>query len=113
MIVMEKSRDIAILKTLGAKDSSIRKIFLYQGFFIGATGTALGSVLGVLGCLGLREYQWQLDESVFAISTVPVHFSPANFVTVAIAGLLITALAGVYPARRASKLRVSDALRYE
>jgi len=113
MIVMEKSRDIAILKTLGAKDRSIRNIFLFQGIFIGVAGTTLGTILGILGCLGLKQYSWKLDESVFALSSVPVYFSAANFATVAIASLLITAVAGIYPARRAAKLRVADALRFE
>lgn len=113
MIVMEKSRDIAILKTLGAKDRSIRNIFLFQGIFIGVAGTSLGTLLGLLGCFALKQYSWQLDETVFALSSVPVYFSAANFATVALASLVITAVAGIYPARRASKLRVADALRYE
>ncbi len=113
MVVMEKSRDIAILKTLGARDASIRKIFFLQGVTIGTLGTFFGTLLGLIGCIALREYKWQLDESVFAISSVPVYFSTMNFVVVAIASLIITAIAGIYPARRAAKLKVSDALRYE
>jgi len=113
MVVMEKSRDIAILKTLGARDASIRKIFLLQGSVIGGVGTLLGTLLGLAGCYGLKRYGWQLDESVFALSSVPVYFNPLNFAVVALASFVITSLAGLYPARRAARLKVADALRFE
>jgi len=113
MVVMEKSKDIAMLKTLGAKNSSIRNIFLLQGSIIGASGTALGTMLGLAGCLALKEIGWELDESVFALTKVPVYFIPENFIVVAVASFIITTLAGFYPAMRAANLRVADALRFE
>jgi lipoprotein-releasing system permease protein len=113
MVVMEKSRDIAMLKTLGASNGSIRNIFLFQGSVIGAAGTVLGTVLGLLGCFSLDQYGWELDESVFALTKVPVYLVPVNFVVVGTASFVITTLAGIYPAMRAAKLRVADALRFE
>lgn len=113
MMVMEKGKDIAILKSMGAPDGSILRIFLMQGSIIGFLGMLLGSIIGVLGCLGLREFGFPLDERVFGISEVPIYMSLENFIIVAFAAFLITTLAGVYPAIRAARLNPAEALRYE
>ncbi|MCB0344544.1 MAG: ABC transporter permease, partial [Bdellovibrionales bacterium] len=113
MVVMEKGRDVAILKAMGATDGFVRRIFLTQGIVIGIVGTILGTLLGYAGCIGLREYGFEIDPTVFSLETVPVHLVPANFVVVFIAALIITAFAGVYPAHRAARINPADALRYE
>ena len=113
MVVMEKSRDIAILKTMGASDSKILRVFILQGAIIGVSGIILGTILGYLGCVGLRVYGFPLDEAVFSLRQVPVHMKIENFIAVAIAAFFITVFAGVYPARRAARLRPADALRFE
>jgi lipoprotein-releasing system permease protein len=113
MVVMEKTKDIAILKSMGASDSTVLKIFLLQGVIIGVTGTIFGTILGFLGCILLREYGFQLDEAVFSLKTVPVHLIPANFAIVAVAAFVITSIVGIYPARRAARLRPADSLRFE
>ena len=113
MVVMEKGRDIAVLKSMGATDRSILMIFLTQGTLIGSVGIAVGTVLGYLGCIGLREYGFEIDERVFSLNTVPVQIEPMNMAIIAVAAFIITALAGVYPAYRASRLRPADALRFE
>jgi lipoprotein-releasing system permease protein len=113
MVVMEKSRDIAILKTIGATDFSVSRIFLFQGAIIGFFGTLLGSALGIFGCVLLDQVGWELDESVFALTKVPVYFIWQNFVIVAGASFVITTVAGIYPAVRAARLKVADALRFE
>ncbi|MCB0325356.1 MAG: ABC transporter permease [Bdellovibrionales bacterium] len=113
MVVMEKTKDIAILKSMGASDFTVLRIFLLQGATIGAVGVVLGTIMGYLGCIALREYGFKIDERVFSLDTVPVEIVPENMLTVAAAALLITALTGLYPAYRASKLRPADALRFE
>lgn len=113
MMVMEKGRDIAILKTMGASRKTLIKIFLYQGATIGFLGIILGTILGVVGCFLLQKYGFEIDERVFSMSTVPVEIVPFNFLIVAISAFLITSLAGIYPARRAASLRTADALRFE
>ena len=113
MMVMEKSRDIAILKSIGASERNILSIFLLQGAIVGALGIISGTALGFLGCIGLREFGFEIDEKVFSLSTVPVEIVPANLLLVAVAAFIITTAAGIYPAVRASRLRPAEALRFE
>lgn len=113
MLVMEKSRDIAVLKTIGATSRSVLAIFLIEGTVIGVLGTILGSVLGYAGCIALKYYGFPLDQAVFGMDRVPVHLIPQNFVVVAVSAFLISSLAGVYPALRAARLKPAEALRFE
>lgn len=113
MVVMEKSRDIAIMKSMGASDQLVKRIFMLQGSIIGLAGIILGTFLGFTGCIVLREYGFKLDETVFSLKQVPVRMLPENFVLVAISAFVITVVAGIYPARRAARLRPADVLRYE
>ncbi len=113
MVVMEKNKDIAILKSMGASDRSVLRIFLLQGATIGALGVIIGSILGVLGSIGLREFGFPIDERVFSLSTVPVVIDPTNIIVTAVCAFIITALTGAYPAWRAAKLRPAEALRFE
>ena len=113
MMVMEKSKDIAILKALGASNVFIARVFLLQGVIIGVVGAILGTILGYLGCIALREYGFPINPAVFSLDKVPVYIERSNFTAVAIAAFVITSLAGIYPARRASKLSPAEILRYE
>lgn len=113
MVVMEKGKDIAILKTMGASDRSVLSVFLLQGVVIGAVGTVLGSALGYLGCLALKQYGFPIDPTVFSMDTVPVRINAGNFALVAGSAFFITSLAGIYPAARAARLSPAAVLRYE
>jgi len=113
MVVMEKRKDIAILLSMGATRSSIRKIFLLKGFIIGVVGTTLGVVLGLLICFLIAQYQFELPKDVFLISTVPVRIYWSNFLIVTIASFVVCVLASIYPARQAARLDPVEIIRYE
>ncbi len=113
MIVLEKRKDIAIMKTMGASTAAISRIFRIQGSVIGGIGTSLGLLLGYLGCIGLRTFGFPLDERIFQMSTLPVKIDPINFLVVGVAAFGICFFATVYPARRAASLEPSEVLRYD
>jgi lipoprotein-releasing system permease protein len=113
MIVLEKRKDIAIMKTLGASTPSIGRIFRIQGAVIGGLGTAIGLVLGFVGCWALKTYGFPIDERIFQMSTLPVKIEPLNFLMVGVSAFLICFVATIYPARRAASLEPSEVLRYD
>jgi lipoprotein-releasing system permease protein len=113
MVVMEKKKDIAILRSMGATQQSIRRIFLLKGCLIGVVGTISGVILGLLVCGLISQYQFKLPDGVFLISTVPVRVYASNFVLVACASFVVCLLASIYPARQAAKLDPVEIIRYE
>lgn len=114
MVVMEKNRDIAILKSMGATTGSIMRIFFYQGAVIGMTGTVFG-VMGGLGlCSILKRYKFiELPSNVYPMSTMPIKVVPLDVGIIAVSALLITLGATLYPSWKASKVRPAEALTYE
>jgi lipoprotein-releasing system permease protein len=114
MVVKEKRRDIAILKSLGGSNASIGRIFILNGAVIGLAGTILGNVLGIGGCWLLARYQFiELPKDVFLVTTLPVRMEPVNFLVVAGVSLGICVLAALSPARRAASLVPVEVIRYE
>jgi lipoprotein-releasing system permease protein len=113
MVVMEKKKDIAILRSMGATQQSIRRIFLLKGCIIGILGTILGVILGFLVCLLISQYQFELPDGVFLIKTVPVRIYGSNFALVALASFVVCVIASIYPARQAAKLDPVEIIRYE
>ncbi len=114
MVVMEKRKDIAVLKSMGATRAGIGAIFVFKGLVIGAVGTALGNLGGYAACWALRRYQFiELPPDVFYVSTLPVRIYGEYFGLVTLASLIICLLASVYPARQAARLVPVDIIRYE
>lgn len=113
MMVMGKTRDIAILKAMGAMDGSIRKIFIFKGMIIGSVGTTLGVCLGFIICKLLEKYKFiELPGDVYYISTLPVRLETLDVFIIAAAAMVICFVATLYPARQASKLNPVEAIRY-
>lgn len=114
MVVMSKRKDIAVLKSMGARSAEIARIFVWSGLTIGIVGAGIGSLAGWVLCWALRRYEFiQLPPDVFYVSTLPVEITPANFAGVLLVALTICVTASVYPARRAALLSPVDVIRYE
>ncbi|MGD9364809.1 MAG: lipoprotein-releasing ABC transporter permease subunit [Desulfobacteraceae bacterium] len=113
MMVMEKTKDIAIFRTIGATGRSIQKMFVYQGMFIGLIGTGAGVIAGILLCyLQLHYHLVTLPGDVYYITALPVDLKILDVVLVAVSALFICFLATVYPARQAAQLNPVEAIRY-
>ena len=112
MMVMEKNQDIAILKTLGAMDKNILRIFIYNGLLVGLTGTVLGVFGGVGLCFLLSRYKFiKIPSEVYYTDTLPILLHPSDVAIISISAILICFFATIYPARQAAKVNPSEALR--
>jgi lipoprotein-releasing system permease protein len=114
MNVIEKEREIAILKAMGATNRGIMSIFMLQGFLIGLVGTVLGMAAGYTLCYFLNEYQLiKLPADVYYLSHLPAKMKLSDFVAVSISAVIISFLATIYPAWQAARLDPVEPLRYE
>ncbi|MBW2591434.1 MAG: lipoprotein-releasing ABC transporter permease subunit [Deltaproteobacteria bacterium] len=113
MTVIQKKRDIAILKAMGATNRSIQKIFVLKGMVIGATGTILGSFFGFLLCFLLKHYQFiKLPQDVYYVTSLPIMLETADVFLIAASALVICFAATLYPARQAARINPVEAIRY-
>jgi lipoprotein-releasing system permease protein len=122
MLVKDKKRDIAILRTIGITEGSVLKIFIISGLIIGLIGTIVGVVLGVLFSLNIQRIKAVLekvtgmkffDPVVYFLNQLPSELDPYNVLYIATMSISLSFLATIIPARRAAKLRPAEALRYE
>jgi len=122
MIVMEKSKDIAILKSMGATSRSIMKIFIYQGLIVGVIGTFLGCIAGLLVALNLQKVSLFVEKifhfkilpgDVYYLSELPSQVNYGDVIVIVIGTLTVCFLSTIYPSLRASRLDPAEALRYE
>jgi lipoprotein-releasing system permease protein len=114
MMVMEKTKDIAVLMALGATPPQIRNIFILQGSLIGALGTSLGFGLGLGICSLLKKYQFiKLPADVYYLDHLPVKTEMLDISLIAVAAMVLCFLATLYPARQAARMHPTEALRYE
>ncbi|MGB8656484.1 MAG: lipoprotein-releasing ABC transporter permease subunit [Candidatus Zixiibacteriota bacterium] len=114
MVVIEKRKDIGILKSMGCTNPSIMKIFMFEGLVVGGIGIVLGSAFGYILCWIQKTFNLvSLPPEIYFINSLPVEMRPVDFIMVASAAMVLTFLATVYPARRASQLSPVEAIRYE
>ncbi len=112
MVVVEKQREIALLKTLGATDMTITQLFAVQGLIIGVIGTVLGIAFGLVGCWAGKKFGLPLNPDVYYIDKLPIHVDPTSVVAAAIAGVVISIAATLYPALLASRVRPAAGMRH-
>ena len=114
LMVMEKTRDIGILKAMGSTSRSIRKIFFLQGAMIGVIGTAVGTVLGLLWCWLANTFELiKVPQEIYVIAFVPFRIKPLDLLMIIGITLLISLLSTLFPSHRASKVDPVEALKYE
>jgi lipoprotein-releasing system permease protein len=122
MVVMEKHKDIAILKSMGASSMGILKIFIIEGGVIGVVGTFLGTILGLSAAFNLEKITGFIENlfgfkilasDVYYIDKLPSQVNPLDITLIVVTAILISLLATLYPSWRASKLDPAEALRYE
>jgi lipoprotein-releasing system permease protein len=122
MVVNDKGADIAILRTIGATPRQIMTIFMVQGTVIGVVGTIIGGVLGVIAAINVSQLvgwiervtgQHIFTSDVYFISNLPSQLEGSDVVMICAAGLILSFLATIYPAYRASQIEPAQALRYE
>ena len=114
LLVMEKTRDIAILKTMGTSSAVVMRIFMMQGLIIGIVGTAVGAIGGLALCWVLDTYRLiHIPQDVYQVSYIPFVVLPRDFITVVVASIGIAFLATLYPSRQAARLDPVQALRFE
>lgn len=113
MMVLTKTREIAILRAMGASRNGILRIFIIEGTLIGIVGSILGTGLGFAVCAFLEAYGWPLNSSVYLLSTLPVQIDLVNVVGVAVGAVVCCFLATLYPALTAANIDPVEGLRYE
>lgn len=114
MVVMEKKKDIAVLKSIGASSLDITVIFMTQGVLIGAIGTFLGLILGFVICRVEQVYHIiSLPSSVYYITKLPVSMSPGEFIIIGSCSLLLSLAATLYPSFKAATIDPAEGVRYE
>lgn len=112
MMVMEKTKDIAVLKAMGASNKIIRKIFILKGIVIGFIGTSVGTLLGIISCYILKRYDFIQLPDAYPFSTLPVQLEFLDVFVIAISALVICFLSTLYPSSKAAKMNPVEALRY-
>ena len=112
MVVHEKARQIALLKTLGASNVGIMQLFAIQGLMIGVIGTVLGVLTGLLACWAGKKFGLPLNPDVYYIDRLPIHVDPQSVAAAAAAGVLISIMATLYPALLAARVRPAAGMRH-
>lgn len=114
MSVIEKKRDIGVLRAMGVKINSIVKIFMFEGILVGFIGTITGLIVGLIICYLQIEFKlYALDPASYIIDAIPVKLETADIIAVTAASLFLTFIASLYPAKRAAKINLIESIKYE
>ncbi|OGU55831.1 MAG: hypothetical protein A2X64_11355 [Ignavibacteria bacterium GWF2_33_9] len=114
MTIIEKKKDISILRAMGATKNFIQKIYLYEGIFIGIIGSVFGSILGLILCYGQIYFKWfKLDSAKYIMDAIPVQINYFDVISVTLLSFLLSVFATIYPARKSGNLEIIETIREE
>jgi len=113
LVVLTRTREIAILRAMGASATAVRSVFVLEGVIIGTVGTIIGTILGVAGSLLLDQWKFPLDADVYYLDSLPVVMEPLTVLFVMYSAVMICFLATLYPASQAARVDPVEGLRYE
>jgi len=114
MSVIEKRRDIGILRSMGVRENSILKIFMFEGILIGIIGTIIGVILGYLICYIQIEFNiYPLNPAQYKIDALPIELRVSDFFFISGASMILAFLASLYPAKKAAKVNPINAIKWE
>ena len=113
MLVITKTHDISVLRSLGASRKSIKRIFVADGMLVGFLGTFLGVILAIFACNILKDIHFSLSKDIYFFDTLPVKMSLKSFLYVALSSLSISFFATLYPSIKASKISPTEGLKYD
>jgi len=114
MVVLEKTKEIGILKSMGATSGGVMKVFMFEGLVAGSIGTVLGCILGYVVCWAQLKYKFlSLPSDIYFISSLPIQMRTSDFVSIVVAAFLLCFTATLYPSWKAARLDPVVAIRYE
>ncbi|MEW6194626.1 MAG: ABC transporter permease [Bacteroidota bacterium] len=114
MTVLEKKKDIGVIRTIGVNKKSVVKIFMFEGLLVGIIGTFLGIIIGVIVCYLQMEYNfYPLDPTKYIINAMPVEIRLTDIFAVSLMALVLSYIASLYPAKRAASTIIIDSIKYE
>lgn len=114
MSVIEKKKDIGVLRSMGVNDNSILKIFMFEGILVGVIGTIAGLLLGLLVCYLQIEYKfYPMDSTKYIIDALPLEIKISDLIAIGVMSLFLSFLASLYPAKRAVKISILESIKWE
>lgn len=114
MTVLEKKKDIGVLRSIGINKKMVVRIFMFEGLLVGIIGTVLGIILGLMVCYLQIEYKfYTLDPMKYIIDAMPVQIKLSDIVAVGAMSMLLSFLASLYPAKRAANTIIIESIKYE
>jgi lipoprotein-releasing system permease protein len=114
MTVLEKRKDIGIMRSMGLSKKSILKIFMFEGILVGIIGTTIGIIIGLSVCNLQIEYNfYPLDPTKYIINSLPVQIRFSDIIAVGLMALFLSFIASLYPAKRAANTVIIESIKYE